>query len=69
MKTTVYNLKTGEGVEVEGVDAREYVATGGWSLEPQKIDDLGEEVEPAPDFVSGIPDEARPEPKKRRKAK
>lgn len=30
MKTTIYNAKTGEPVEVEGVDAREYIASGGW---------------------------------------
>jgi hypothetical protein len=34
MKKTVYNIKTGKPAEVEGVDATEYVATGGWSYDP-----------------------------------
>jgi hypothetical protein len=33
MKKTVYNLKTGEQAIVAGVDAREYVKTGGWSYD------------------------------------
>ena len=30
MKKTVYNIKTGEPVIVPGIDAREYIASGGW---------------------------------------
>ncbi len=33
MKVTVYNTETGKAVEVEGVDAKEYVASGGWATE------------------------------------
>lgn len=34
VKPTVYNVKTGEAVKVDSVDAKEYVASGGWSYEP-----------------------------------
>lgn len=34
MKVTVYNVKTGEAVQVHGVDALEYVASGGWQMSP-----------------------------------
>lgn len=34
---TVYNVKTGDSVTVHGVDAREYVKTGGWSLTPPVV--------------------------------
>jgi len=34
MKVKVYNNETGEPSEVEGVDAREYVRSGGWSMNP-----------------------------------
>ena len=33
-KVTVYNVKTGDPVEVSGVDAREYCKLGGWSVDP-----------------------------------
>lgn len=38
MKKTVYNVKTGKSAEIEGVDAQEYVATGGWAFEPPTIE-------------------------------
>lgn len=31
---TVFNKKTGEPVSVPGPDAREYVASGGWQMDP-----------------------------------
>lgn len=31
MNQTLFNVLTGEAVSVPGVDAREYLATGGWS--------------------------------------
>lgn len=34
MKKIVYNKETGKMVEVEAIDATEYVKTGGWSYEP-----------------------------------
>lgn len=40
MKQTIYNKKTGDAVTIEAVDAKEYLATGGWSTEknnPPKI--------------------------------
>ena len=33
-KVIVYNFKTGDPVEVCGIDAREYVNAGGWSMSP-----------------------------------
>ena len=33
MKVTVYHIETGKAVDVEGVDAKEYVASGGWATE------------------------------------
>jgi len=33
MKVKVYNIKTKEWALVEGVDAKEYVKSGGWSME------------------------------------
>jgi hypothetical protein len=37
MKTIVYNKKTGDAVEIDGIDGREYIESGGWSAEPVKI--------------------------------
>lgn len=36
-RVIVYNMITGEVARVEGVDAAEYVATGGWSYSPPEI--------------------------------
>ena len=33
MKVEVYNLKTGDAHVVDAVDAAEYVAIGGWSMD------------------------------------
>ena len=61
MKVKVYNVETGEAAEVDGVDAREYTATGGWSLEP-----VAAENEPAVEEVSEKPIET---PKRGKKNK
>jgi hypothetical protein len=42
MMVILYNVKTGAAVEVDGVDAREYLKTGGWSAslpepEPESV--------------------------------
>lgn len=37
-KRTVYNIKTGKSVEIDAIDAREYVETGGWSFKPFEPD-------------------------------
>ena len=37
MKVTVYNVETGKAMQVEGVDAREYVKSGGWTMNPEEI--------------------------------
>lgn len=37
MNVTVYNIKTGKEANVPGVDAKEYIATGGWSTNPEDI--------------------------------
>lgn len=34
MNQKLFNIETGEEVSVPGVDAREYLATGGWSTDP-----------------------------------
>jgi hypothetical protein len=52
MKMTVYNIETGEAMVIAGVDAREFVNTGGWSYSPQL-----QKPDPEP--------EVKPEPKKR----
>jgi hypothetical protein len=36
-KRTVYNMKTGKPATVDAIDAKEYLATGGWSTEPVVI--------------------------------
>jgi len=46
MKKTVYNVKTGKKVEVEAIDAQEYIKTGGWSAEPVDIKKEPEIVTP-----------------------
>jgi len=33
-RVTVWNVETGESVDVDGVDAKEYCSTGGWSMTP-----------------------------------
>ena len=39
MNATVYNIETGEKRTVPGIDAKEYVETGGWSYDkPEKIE-------------------------------
>lgn len=42
MNQTVYNIATGEAVTVSGIDAKEYLATGGWSQTPPVIDTVPE---------------------------
>ena len=34
MQVIVYNIETGKPVKIEGVDAVEYVKSGGWSRTP-----------------------------------
>jgi len=73
MKVEVYNLKTGESCSVEGVDAKEYIKSGGWSLtqptpEVEKVEPapcLDEKVEPAPEVKT----EPRVKPGPKRKTK
>ena len=38
MNKTVYNIMTGEAVTISGIDAREYLASGGWSQTPPEIE-------------------------------
>ena len=45
MLVIVYDKKTGKGVEVDAIDAREYVETGGWSME-KPIDKIEEPPKP-----------------------
>ena len=38
-RVTVYNVKTGEPVELHGIDAKERVAGGNWSFEKPVLGD------------------------------
>jgi len=45
-KTQVYNIKTGECKLVHGVDAGEYVSTGGWSYDQPPVNPAMKANEP-----------------------
>ena len=45
MLVIVYNKKTGKGVEIDAIDAREYVETGGWTME-KPIEEPDEKPKP-----------------------
>ena len=63
MKKTVYNIKTGEPVTVSGIDAREYIASGGWSYKIPFVP-----VGPEPVEAKTEPAET-PEPVEKKKTK
>jgi len=63
MKVEVYNLKTGESCSVEGIDAKEYIKSGGWSL-TQPTPEV-EKIEPNPEVET----EPRVKPGPKRKTK
>lgn len=49
MKRKVWNIKTGEMVVVEGIDATEYIRSGGWTAE-----------QPQPVIVETLPKASKP---------
>lgn len=40
MKTKIYNVKTGECIEIYSIDAKDRVKSGGWSYEPKKVSNV-----------------------------